>query len=92
MITNIASLGINHTIYERLILDGTVGYAYNEYFPNTDKSLKNLTVSSRLSYKLTRDITGEIFYQFQNIDSTAASLQFQYSRNTVGFMLTAEWK
>lgn len=92
MITNLASLGINHKIYERLILDGTVGYAYNEYFPNTDKSIKNLTASSRLSYKLTRDITAQIFYIFQNIDSTASSLQFQYSRNQVGFMLTAEWK
>ncbi|BFU90316.1 MAG: hypothetical protein NTAFB01_15030 [Nitrospira sp.] len=92
MISNLASLGISHTIYERLTLDGTVGYAYNEYFPNTDKSLKNFTASSRLSYKLTRDITGQIFYIFQNIDSTASSLEFQYSRNQVGFMLSAEWK
>ncbi len=92
MITNIASLGISHTIYERLILDATAGYAYNEYFPNTDKTLKNLTVGSKLAYKLTRDITGEIFYLFQNLDSTASSLQFQYSRHTMGFMLTAEWK
>lgn len=92
MISNVASLGISHRIHERITLDGTVGYAYNEYFPNTDKSLKNLTASSKLSYKLTRDITADIFYIFQDIDSTASSLQFQYSRSQVGFMLHAEWK
>ena len=92
MITNLASLGISHRIYERLILDGTVGYAYNQYFPQTDKTIKNMTARATISYKLTRAITGQIFYIFQNIDSTASSLQFQYSRNQVGFMLTAEWK
>lgn len=91
-ISNMATAGISHKIYERLILDGTVGYAYNQLFPDTDRTLQNLIAQSRLAYKLTRTITGEIFYLYQHVDSDSSSIQFQFSRNQVGFMLTAEWK
>ena len=91
-ISNVARLGITHKIHERLILDGTVGYAYNELFPDTHKTYKNLTATTKLAYKLTRNITGEIFYLYQNIDSDTSAIQFQYSRNEVGLMLSAEWK
>jgi hypothetical protein len=91
-ISNVARVGISHRIYERLTVDGTVGYAYNQLFPNTDRTFKNLTASSRLSYRLTRNITGELFYVYTNIDSDSSSIQFQYSRSQAGFMLTAEWK
>ena len=60
-ISNVAGMGISHRIYERLILDGTVNFGYNEYFPNTDRKLQNITASSKLTYKLTRTITGESF-------------------------------
>jgi hypothetical protein len=91
-ISNLATAGISHKIYERLILDGTIGYAYNQLFPNTDRTLQNLIAQSKLAYKLTRTITGEIFYLYQHVDSDSSAIQFQYSRNQVGFMLTAEWK
>lgn len=91
-ISNLARVGISHRIYERLELDGTVAYAYNELFPSTDRTLKNLTATSKLAYKLTRNITGEIFYLYQNIDNDSPSIQYQYSRHQAGFMLTAEWK
>lgn len=92
MISNVARLGISHRLSERLMLDGSFNFGYNEYFPNTDRKLQNLTASSRLTYKLTRTITGEIFYLYQNIDADAASLKYQYSRNNVGFMLTVAWE
>lgn len=91
-ISNVASLGISRRIYERLILDGMVGFGYNEYFPNTDRKLQNITASSKLAYKLTRTITGEIFYIYQNVDVNASALQFQYSRSQAGFMLTVAWE
>lgn len=91
-ISNMATAGISHKIYERLILDGTVGYVYNQLFPNTDRTLQNLIATSKLAYKLTRNITGELFYQYQHVDSDSSSIQYQFSRNQVGFMLTAEWK
>jgi hypothetical protein len=91
-ISNVAQIGISHRIYERLTLDGTASYAYNELFPNTDRTFKNFTATSRLAYALTRNITGELFYLFQNVDVDSSSSQFQYSRNQIGIMLTTEWK
>lgn len=92
MISNVARAGINHRFYERLELEGTVAYAYNQVFPDTERTLKNLTATSTLAYKLTRTITGSLFYIYQHIDSDTSSTQFQYSRSQAGFMLTAEWK
>ncbi len=92
IISNLARVGFSHRIYERLTLDGGVGYAYNELFPSTDRTFKNLTATSRLAYKLTRNITGELFYLYSNIDVDSSSTQFQYSRSQAGLMLTAEWK
>lgn len=92
VISNVASLGISRRIYERLILEGTVGFGYNEYLPNTNRKLQNITASSKLAYKLTRTITGEIFYIYQNIDTNSSSLQFQYSRSQAGLMLTVAWE
>jgi len=91
-ISNVASMGVSRKIYERLILDGMVSFGYNEYFPNTDRKLQNITASSKLAYKLTRTITGEIFYQYQNIDTNSSTLQFQYSRSQAGLMLTVAWE
>jgi len=60
--------------------------------PVTDRTFKNLTATSRLAAKLTRNISGELFYLHSNIDVDSSSTQFQYSRSQAGFMLTAEWK
>ena len=91
-ISNVASMGISHKLYERLILDGIVSFGYNEYFPNTDQKIQNITASGKLAYKLTRSITGELFYIYQNIDANTSSVQFQYSRNQAGLLLTVAWE
>lgn len=91
-ISNIARLGVSHTIFERLILDGTIAYAYNQFLPNTAQTFQNLTATSKLAYKLTRNITGEIFALYQNVDNNTSSVQYQFSRYEAGFMLTTEWK
>ncbi|MDF0677223.1 MAG: outer membrane beta-barrel protein [Nitrospira sp.] len=93
MISNIGRLGVSHRIYERLTLDGTIAYAFNQFLPiSSDQTYQNLTATSRLAYKLTRNFTGEIFGLYQYIDSNRSGAQFQYPRYEVGFMLTTEWR
>jgi hypothetical protein len=91
-ISNLGRVAISHRIYERLTLDGTVAYGYNELFPSTDRTFKNFTGSSELSYKLTRNITANLFYIFTNVDADSTSLAYQFSRHQVGIALAAEWK
>lgn len=91
-ISNLGRVAISHRIYERLTLDGTAAYGYNELFPSTDRTFKNFTASSGLSYKLTRNIVGNIFYIFTNVDADSSSLAYQFSMHQAGIALTAEWK
>ncbi|MBK9308733.1 MAG: outer membrane beta-barrel protein [Nitrospira sp.] len=88
MISNLARVGISHRVYERLSVKGSVGYALNELFPNTDSSFSFLTASSGLSYKVTRTIIAQILYQFRNIDVDRPELQYQLSRHQVGLTLS----
>ncbi|MDF0652873.1 MAG: hypothetical protein CV081_09840 [Nitrospira sp. LK265] len=93
VISNIGRLGVSHRFYERLTLDGTVAYALNQYLPiSSDQTYQNLTATSRLAYKLTRNFTGEIFGLYQYIDSNRSGLAYQFPRFELGFMLTMEWK
>lgn len=90
-ISNLAQIGVSHRLYERLTVDGTAAYGYNQLFPNTDQTFKNFTASAGLNYKLTRNITGGLIYIFTNIDVDRTTLEYQFSRQQVGFTLTAEW-
>ncbi len=93
IISNVAQVGISHRIYERLTLDGDAAYGYSQFFPDTrNTTFQNFTGTTRLAYKLTRDITAEISYLFNNVKSDATSIQYQFSRHMVGFFLSAEWK
>lgn len=93
LISNIARLGISHRIYERLLLDGTIAYAYNQYLPlSLQQTYQNFTTTSRLAYKLTRNFTGEIFGLYQHVNSNGAAVDYQLPVVEVGFMLTMEWK
>ena len=88
MISNLAQVGISHRIYERLAVNGGVGYAMNELFPNTDSTFNYFTASSALSYKVTRTITAQILYLFTNIDVERPELQYQVSRHQIGLTLS----
>ncbi len=88
MISHVAQAGISHRIYERLTINGTVGYAYNELFPSTDSTIKNFTASSRLSYKLTRTMSADVTYLFTNIDVDVQPFEYQVSRHQVGLALS----
>jgi len=88
MISHIARVGISHTIYERLRVTGSAGYAFNQFLPNTNGQFQNFTGSSRLSYMLTRNIRGELFYLFTNLKADGTEVEYQVSRHQVGFMLS----
>jgi opacity protein-like surface antigen len=93
VITNTAVVGVSHKIYERLMFEGTVAYGYNQFFPDTSNSIfQSFTGVARLSYNLTRNITGDVSYQYTHVDNSGSTTEYQFSRNIIGFFLTAEWK
>ncbi len=92
VLSNVAQAGISHRIYERLTLEGDAAFGYNQFFPDTSNTtFQNFTGSTRLAYKLTRDITAEISYAFTAVKSDATAVQYQFSRHVMGFFLSAEW-
>ena len=94
VLANLAQAGVSHRIYERLTFDGDAAFGYSEFFDPrrpSDSTFQNFTGSTRLDYKLTRDISAEISYAFSHVKGDAA-IQYQISRHVVGFFLNAEWK
>jgi len=90
-ISHLGLVGISHRIYERLTLDGSAAYGYNELFPNTNQTFQNFTSIARLSYKITRSITGDLSYTYTTIKSDQSTLDYLFSRHQAGFFLRAEW-
>jgi opacity protein-like surface antigen len=75
------------------MFEGTVAYGYNQFFPDTSNSIfQSFTGVARLSYNLTRNITGDVSYQYTHVDNSGSTTEYQFSRNIIGFFLTAEWK
>jgi hypothetical protein len=91
-INHLAQARIRHRIYERLSVEGSGGYAFNQFFPNTDAHFQTITGRSRLEYKLTKNIRGELFYIFTHVTTEGTSLEYQVSRHQVGFMLSVLWE
>ncbi|MEK6585843.1 MAG: outer membrane beta-barrel protein, partial [Nitrospirota bacterium] len=87
-INHLARASIRHRIYERLSVSGSGGYALSQFFPNTDSQFQIITGASRLEYKLTRNISGELFYMFTHTSTEGTGLEYQVSRHQVGFMLS----
>jgi hypothetical protein len=87
-INHVARARIKHTIYERLTLEGSGGYAFSQFFPNTDSHFQTIVAGSRLQYMVTRNIRGEVFYLFNHINSERTALEYEVSRHQVGFMLS----
>ena len=87
-INHLARVAISHRVYERLTISGNGGYNLSQFFPSTDRQLQSITGGSRLAYKLTRNITGEIYYLFTHVDVDQTALEYRVSRHQVGFMLS----
>lgn len=91
IISNLGRVGFTHRFYERLMLTGTVGYSYNQWV-GTDETFQSFLGQASLRYNVTRNIIAELDYFFQSVDYDRVALQYQVSKNVVGFFLTAEWK
>ncbi len=91
-INHLAQARIKHKIYERLSVEGSGGYAFNQFFPNTDAHFQAITGRSKLEYKLTKNIRGEFFYLFTHVTAEGTPLEYQVSRHQVGFMLSVLWE
>ena len=87
-ISNLAQATISHRIYERLSVSASGQYTLSQFFPNTSSQFQFISGTSRLEYKLTRNIRGEIYYLFNHINTNGAQLEYQVSRHQVGFMLS----
>lgn len=90
-ISHLGQIGISHRPYERLTLDGSASFGYNQLFPNTNQTFQNFTSIANLSYKITRSITGDLSYTYTTIKSDSGTLDYMFSRHQVGFYIRAEW-
>lgn len=94
VLASLAQAGVSHRIYERLVLDGDAAFGYSEFFDPrrpSNSTFQNFSASTRLGYKLTRNITAELSYAYSHVKGET-SIQYQVSRHVVGFFLNAEWK
>ncbi len=90
-INNIARVGISHRIYERLSVSGYGEYNLSEFTSSADSQFQAITGGGRLEYKLTRTMSGELFYTFTHLDVDTADingLAYRFSRHQVGIMLS----
>ncbi|MBL8038290.1 outer membrane beta-barrel protein [Nitrospira sp. CMX1] len=93
VLSSVAQVGVSHRIYERLTLEGDVAYGYSQFFPDTrNTTFQNFHGTTRLAYKLTRDITADISYAFTSVKSDTPTITYEFSRHVMGFFLSAEWK
>lgn len=87
-VNHIVRAGIRHRIYERLSVSGYGEYTLSQFLPNTDSQFQLFTGASKLEYKLTRNISGELFYTFTQIDVETPGLEYRVPRHQVGVMLS----
>lgn len=90
-INHIARAGISHRIYERLSVSGYGEYNLSQFPSSEDSQFQIITGAARLEYKLTRTMSGELFYTFTHLDVDTFNingLEYRFSRHQVGIMLS----
>jgi opacity protein-like surface antigen len=90
-ISNVGRVQLVHRLSERLSLRGSANYAFNETIPSRAK-FNNLTLSTGLSYNLTRSMVVDLFYDHLDFKTDSAALDFTILRDVVGVSLTAQWE
>lgn len=91
IISNVGRVLVIHRLSERLSLRGSVNYGLNESVPAVTVRFTNLTTSTGLTYKLTRSMEVDLFYDHSDFKTDAQTLDFTILRDVVGFSLTAKW-
>ena len=91
LISNVGQLAVSHKLSRLLTLQGNINYGQSESVPPGVK-FTNFTAGGGLTYKLTKVLILDLFYNYYNYHFDSTGLEYQVPRNMVGFSLTAEWK
>lgn len=91
LISNVGQVLITHLLSERLSLQGSARYGYNESVPNATVKFTNLTLSMGLKYMLTRTMAVDLFYDHTDFKTDSQALTYTIVRDVVGLSLTAHW-
>lgn len=92
LISNVGRANLVHRLSERFSLRGTANYAFNQSVPEGIAEFTNLTLSTGLSYNLTREMALEVFYDYNDFKTESTTLNYTISRNVWGVSLTAQWR
>ncbi|MEP6958279.1 MAG: outer membrane beta-barrel protein [Nitrospirota bacterium] len=93
LMSNVGRAEITHRLSDRLTLAGSVGYAYNQLITTgSTATFKTLSANTGLTYMLTRTMSAEFFYRYTDFVNDSPAINYEVSRNQVGFALTARWE
>lgn len=92
LISNVGRAQIVHRLTERFKLQANASYAFNQSIPEGVAEFNNLTLSTGLSYNLTREMALEFLYMYNDYKTETTTVDYQIFRNMWGLSLTAQWQ
>ncbi len=91
-ISNVATAGVSHRLSKRFSLRGNFSYGYNETVPGKNIKFENLSALAGLNYNLTRTMSVDLSYNYNNFTIKQPGTPFEVQRDVVMLSLTAQWK
>ncbi len=92
LISNVGRAQVVHRLTERFKLQASASYAFNQSIPEGLAEFNNLTLSTGLSYNLTREMALEFLYMYNDYKTETTTVDYQIFRNMWGLSLTAQWQ
>jgi opacity protein-like surface antigen len=93
MISNVAQVQVFHMLEKHLRLRASANYGFNEIVPTeSNTTFNNFVFSTGLNYRITKTVSADLTYDYNNFKTQSPSLNYTVNRNVVGIMLTAEWR
>ncbi|TXG86842.1 MAG: hypothetical protein E6R14_02250 [Thermomicrobiales bacterium] len=91
-ISNVAQVAVAHRLSKRLTLRGSFSYGYNEIVPGKTITFENLSGLAGLNYNLTRTMSVDLSYNYNNFTIKQPGTPFEVQRDVVMLSLTSRWK
>lgn len=91
-ISNVAQVAVSHRLSKRFSLRGSFSYGYNEIVPGKTIKFENLSALAGLNYNLTRTMSLDLSYNYNNFTIKQPGTPFEVQRDVVMLSLTAQWK
>lgn len=93
MISNVAQVQVIHMLDQHLRLRASANYGFNEIVPtSSNTTFNNFVFSTGLNYRVTRSLSVDLTYDYNNFETKSPGISYTVNRNVVGLMLTAEWR